>query len=287
MLSAREVGIVAQREVLRNLRSTKGIAMFTLFFLGGLLFSVTVSAMLQFFLKELATQAQKEMTKVPDDLQRYVFDLWLTKNHGEAAAKHFASAPIVLYALFWGTLFFLPLLALMVGFDQIAGEVQHRTLRYSAGRATRASIVLGKALGVWGVISIMILLLHVTVWVYVLAKGLGTPAQVLWWGGRFWLYASLSASAYVGFNSVISALCRSPIVALFIAAGTGLGLRVTYLLFGWIDTLKGAQWAFPNNYDELLYSPQPGTVIGGIALFIAWGALCIVGSTVIMTRRDV
>ena len=37
MLSAREVALTAQREVRRNLESTKGIVMVALFFLGGIL----------------------------------------------------------------------------------------------------------------------------------------------------------------------------------------------------------------------------------------------------------
>jgi ABC-type transport system involved in multi-copper enzyme maturation permease subunit len=286
MLSAREVGLVAQRELYRNIRSTKGIAMFALFFLGGMLFSVLVSTFIQFLLHKLADKAG--MTTIPDDIQRQFFEQYLEEVYGsEKIAKHIGSAPAVLYFLFQGTLFFLPVLVLPVGFDQIAGEVQHRTIRYSAGRATRASIVVGKALGVWGVISVMVLVLHFVVWIFVLVKGMGTPAQVVSWGGRFWVYTCFCAAAYVGFATVVSSLFRTPIVALFVGAGAGAGLWVAYKILGWMDATKAAKWAFPNNYEQLLVAPDIGSVLGGIGLFLVWGAACVAAATLIVSRRDV
>jgi ABC-type transport system involved in multi-copper enzyme maturation permease subunit len=288
MLSAREVGLVAQRELYRNIRSTKGIAMFALFFLGGLVFSVLVSTIVAVVLKGIAEKAG--VTNSPE-LQRQFFQQYLFGAYdSEAIATHLASAPAVLYFLFKGTLTFLPLLVLLVGFDQIAGEVQHRTIRYSAGRASRASIVVGKALGTWGVISIMVLVLHLTVWVFVLVRGGSggaTVGQVLSWGGRFWLFSSFCAAAYVGFATAVSALFRTPIVALFVGAGLGAGLWVAYQLIAYFPSTKVGAWGFPNAYEQLLVAPDAGSILGGVALFLAWGAACVAGATVIVTRSDV
>ena len=135
MPSALEVGIVAQRELLRNLRSTKGIAMFVLFLLGGV-----VPAVVRMMFAKLAGG------DVPDAVLRAGFETILARRHGEVVAKYLVDAPPVAYLLFQGTLTFLPMFVLVIGFDQIAGEVQHRTIRYSAGRAKRGSIVVGKAL---------------------------------------------------------------------------------------------------------------------------------------------
>lgn len=290
----REVGIVAQREILRNIRSTKGIAMFALFLLGGLVFSVLVSTILQFLLAGLARKAG--MKEISPELQRQLFDRYLVETYdGDAIPRYLGSAPAVLYFLFQGTLVFLPLLVLLVGFDQIAGEIQHRTIRYSAGRAGRASIVVGKALGVWGVISVMVLVLHLTVWTLVLVRGGGTVSQVVAWGPRFWLFSVVCAAAYVGFSAIISSLFRTPIVALFVGAGAGaalwLGYKILYLISGSELSIahlgRAGMWAFPNNYEQLLVSPAMGTVLGGTALFLGWGALCVAAATGIVTRRDI
>jgi len=294
MLSAREVGITAERELYRNIRSSKGIAMFALFLLGGLVFSVLVSTIIQFLLAKLATRAG--LTEIPAELQRQLFEQYLIETYpGEAIPRYLGESPAVLYFLYQGTLVFLPLLVLLVGFDQIAGEVQHRTIRYSAGRATRASIVLGKALGVWGVIAVMILVLHLTVWVLVLVRGAGTAGQILAWGPRFWLLSVLCAAAYVGFGSIVSAFFRTPIVALFVGAGAGAALWLSYKVawlagtstFSFARAGQIAEWAFPNNYEQLLVSPSVGTVLGGAALFIGWGALCVAASVTIVSRRDI
>jgi ABC-type transport system involved in multi-copper enzyme maturation permease subunit len=285
MLSTREVGVVAQRELLRNIRSGKGIAMFSLFLLGGLVFSMLVSNVIGMLLKKIA--AQTEMSSLPPELQRQLFESYLGEMYGsEAVAKHLGGSPAILYFLFKGTLVFLPLLVLLVGFDQLAGEIQHRTIRYSAGRASRASIVVGKALGIWGVVSVMVLVLHVTVWVIVLARG-ESIVPILSWGGRFWLYSCLCAASYVGFSSIVSSLFRTPIVALFVGAGIGAVLWLAHGLLGLSHKTEAATWAFPNAYEQLLVLPEAQKVLGGALLFILWGALCVAGSTFIMTRRDV
>jgi ABC-type transport system involved in multi-copper enzyme maturation permease subunit len=283
MLSGREVGIVAQREVVRNLRSTKGIAMFALFFLGGLVFSMLVSWIMGAVIAAAAKRAG--MATIPDDLQRNAWEAFLTEWYDEGIAKHLSPAPAVLWALFVGTLIFLPLLVLVVGFDQLSGEIQHRTIRYTVGRAHRASIVVGKALGTWAVVSIMMLVLHLTVWVIVLARGQYSIGPVLSWGGRFWLFSSICAAAYVGYTAVVSSFFRTPIVALF--AGTGGGALLWIAYHACKRWAPPAIWAFPNAYESLLVLPGAGQVAGGCALFVLWGAACVLLATFVMVKRDV
>jgi ABC-type transport system involved in multi-copper enzyme maturation permease subunit len=302
MLTAREVGIVAERELSRNLRSTKGIAMFALFFLGGLLPAL---------IRMLARRAAAD---VPESVQREIFEKYLLNEYKSPdIAKYIVDAPPIIYFLFDGTLMFLPLLVLLVGFDQIVGEVEHRTLRYSAGRATRASIVTGKALGIWGVAAIMISVLHVTVWIIALIQGGQSAGAVLSWGSRLLFFSVICASAYVGFTSIMSALFRTPIVALFVGAGTGFAIWVVYKLCsafssdtfraftqgesleaasstprpGWQQALDAVTWIFPNRYEKLLVVPNAGQVLAGLALFIVWGGACVALASFVVSRRDV
>jgi ABC-type transport system involved in multi-copper enzyme maturation permease subunit len=259
--------------------------MFALFFLGGVVFSMLVSL----FLSALVASAAKQtgMTTIPDDFQRDAWQAFLTWKYdeNESIAKHLAPAPAALWALFWGTLKFLPLLVLVVGFDQLAGEIQHRTIRYTVGRAYRASIVLGKALGTWAVVSIMMLVLHLTVWVIVLARGQYALGPVLSWGGRFWLFSSICAAAYVGYAAAVSSFFRTPIVALFAGAGGGAALWLAFYACKW--WAPPAMWAFPNAYESLLVLPSAGQVAGGCALFVVWGAACVLLATFVMVKRDV
>jgi ABC-type transport system involved in multi-copper enzyme maturation permease subunit len=276
MPSAREVGIVAQRELLRNLRSTKGIAMFALFMLGGL--SLIVGRMM---VKKLAGD-------VSDEVAHAAFETLLLRQHGsEAIAKYLGACPPTIYFLFQGTLVFLPLFVLLVGFDQLAGEVQHRTIRYSGGRAARSSIVIGKALGIWGVMAVMIAVLQMTVWVLALTQGGKDGPAIMSWGGRTLLFSIVCASSYVGFASLISSLFRTPIVALFVGAGVGFAIWLLNGVLGHYESTERLTWLFPNHYEALLFEPDMLKVAGGLALFVLWGGICVAGSCLVVARRDV
>ena len=276
MLSVREVGLVAQREILRNIRSTKGIAMFALFFLGGLVPTV------------VRVMARKMAGDVPSEVLQAAFESYLVKNYGsEAIGKYLAGAPPIMYFLFQGTLTFLPLLVLAVGFDQIAGEIQHRTIRYSAGRASRTSIVVGKALGIWGVIAVMISVLHLTVWIVTLVQGGQSVASIITWGARFLGFSVVCAGTYVGFASLMSSIFKTPIVALFVGAGVGFAIWLLNVILGFFESTQAITWIFPNRYEKLLIEPDPLRVLLGLALFLLWGGLCVTGASAIVSRRDI
>ena len=269
-----EAGLTALRELRRNLRSTKGIAMFVLFFLGG-----AVPSVLQvLFLRHMDRATMSDF-----------FEQALSKVYEPATAKYLSLCPPVLFGfLFKGTLIFLPVLILLIGFDQIAGDIQHRTIRYMAGRARRSSLVVGKALGVWGVITIMTLVLHVTVWTVMLIRGGDSPALVLSWGVRLWLFTVASAGAYVGLTSLISSFFKTPIVALFAGVGVLFVLWLASTILGLSEATEAVTWAFPSAYEsKLLISPDPARVFGGVAALLAWGAAMVAAAAAIVSRRDI
>jgi len=281
MSPAREAGLTALREIRRNLRSAKGIAMFALFFLGGAVPSVVQVL----FLKLVDKTTMKEL---PPDVQRQMFEEGLKQLYDDpATAAHLASCPPVLFGLFRGTLVFLPLLILLVGFDQIAGEIQHRSIRYLVGRARREAIVAGKALGVWAVIAVMVLVLHATVWIVMLVQHHIPAGAVLAWGPRLWLFSVAAGAAYVGLTALVSSLFRTPIVALFVGVGVFFVLWLTNTILGLIPATEAATWAFPATYDKLLVSSEPLRVLGGVAALLAWGCAMVTAASIVVKRRDV
>ncbi|MFS8072030.1 MAG: ABC transporter permease [Byssovorax sp.] len=275
-----EAGLTALRELRRNLRSTKGIAMFVLFFLGGAIPTVG-----QVLLAKLVN-----MPDAPLEERQQMFEGALTQlKFDEATAKYLSTCPPALYLfLFKGALFFLPALVVLIGFDQIAGEIQHRSIRYLAGRARRSALVAGKAIGVWGVIATMTLVLNITVWTVMLVEGKYPAGLVLSWGLRIWIFTVASAAAYVGLTTLVSSLFRTPIVALFAGVATLFVLWLACSLFGIFDATQVATWAFPSTYESrLLVSPDPLRVVGGVAALIAWGAVMVAGAAAIVSRRDI
>jgi ABC-2 family transporter protein len=278
-----EAGLTALRELRRNLRSTKGIAMFVLFFLGGAIPSIGQILLA----KVIDTRTMKE---APLAVRQEMFEGLLRQmKMDEATAKHLSTCPPELFVyLFKGALLFLPALILLVGFDQIAGEIQHRSIRYLAGRARRSALVVGKAVGVWGVIAVMTLVLSVTVWAVMLLQGGYPPILVLSWGLRIWIFTVASAAAYVGLTALVSSFFRTPIVALFVGVAALFGLWLAGSILGFFDATQAATWAFPSTYESrLLVSSDPARVMGGVAALVAWGAVMVAGAAAIVSRRDI
>lgn len=282
MSPVREASLTAVREIRRNLGSTKGIVMFVLFFLGGL-----VPALVQVLLLKLVNPDTNQ--EVPEELKQRFFEELLLKSkmYDAETAKYLSACPMVLFGLLKGTLRFVPLLILLVSFDQIAGEIQHRGIRYVVGRSRRESFVAGKAIGVWAVISSAILLLHLVVWVVMLIQGSTPPAAVLAWGPRMWLFSVTGAAAWVGLITLVSSFFKTPIVALLVGVVVSFVLWLTNTILELIPAAKAATWALPFRYEELLLSNQPLQVIGGVAAFLGWGAVMVAAAAFIVRRRDV
>jgi ABC-type transport system involved in multi-copper enzyme maturation permease subunit len=280
-----EIGLVALREIRKNLRSTKGIAMFVLFFLGGVIPSV---------IGVLAQRAAQDagLDSLSDETKRAALERGFASNYGsEEIGKYLIQCPMVLYFLLWGTLAFTPFVLLLIGFDQLAGEVQHRGIRYIAGRAYRHSIVIGKALGVWAVASVMILVLHVTVWSVMLIQSNDSALTTLSWGLRIWAFSITYVAAYVGLMTLVSSMFKTPVLALFIGFGTIVGIGVLRLIIRvmalkW-ESVEAATWIFPASYENLMVSPDPLRALGGCTLAIAWGAGCVALATLVLRRRDI
>jgi ABC-type transport system involved in multi-copper enzyme maturation permease subunit len=279
-----EVALTAGREIRKNLRSTKGAAMFALFFLGGV-----VPSILQVLFTRVTTRAGVGIDDIPSEMLRKarLDALKAAYDGSEAIANYLVDCPTVIYFLFKGTLFFLPLLVLLVGFDQIAGEVQHRTIRYITGRAHRGSIVFGKAIGIWVVVSIMILVLHGTVWGFLLAKSDARAGEIFSWGLRIAGFCVAYAWAYAGITAFFSSIFRTPAVSLFVGAGLLFGMSLLRLILSIFDSTKNATWLFPPTYEDLLVSPDPTRALGGVALLLVWGLLCTLAASEVLRRRDV
>lgn len=278
-----EVGLVALHEIKKNIRSLKGIVMFVLFTLGGLVPTVGQMALDSW-------RRSAGMKEIPPDVKHELFHKALLANYkGDSAiADYLANCPPILFVLFQGTLAFLPLLIILIGFDQIAGDVQYRSIRYFVGRAHRESIVAGKALGTWAVIAVMTLVLNLVVWIAMLIQHEYGVVDTLSWGVRLWLYSICFGAAYVGLLNFVSSWFKQPMLALLTAVGLGFCMWLARVILEAVagNALYGA-WVFPGHYEVLLVSPDPLRAVGGCALAIAWGGVLVAGTTFILKRKDV
>jgi ABC-type transport system involved in multi-copper enzyme maturation permease subunit len=279
-----EITLTAWRELRRNLKSTKGIAMFVLFFLGG-----AIASLIPLWIAKI-----KKDNNIPTELIQSQQEAFFSKVYGDESGKYLSTLPNVLYFLFQLTIYALPVLCLLIGFDLIAGEIQHRSIRYVAGRAERHNLVIGKFFGVWGVIAVMVFVLHSVLWMAMLIQGVGEAGQIFSWGGRVYLFSVLFACPYIGIICLVSSFFRTPVVSLFGGAAVLFGIFSVYVLLiimkafeSTKDAASNLQWGFPQKYEYLLLSPDPKHWVGGVALLLLWGAVCVGGACEVIRRRDI
>ena len=275
-----ETFLVALREIRRNVRSAKGIAMLVLFLgLGGL-----VTLILRAIVAGMEKSILKQAKAMPEEMIRQAKVEVLTSVWDERAADYLASCPATLLVVLKTTFVLVPLLALLVGFDSVAGEVQNRTIRYVVGRANRRSIVAGKAIGIFAIVAAMTFLLHATVWGFAIAQG-GGFGETISWGIRLWFFSAIDAAAYVGLAALVSASVRTPAVALFAGIAALVALAIVGAVFSRMAPPLG--YLLPGAYESWLLGGDVTHAGGGIVALVAWGALCVFGATELVRRRDV
>ena len=296
-----EVSIIVVRELRKSFRSVKGILL--------LVFTVLGGGLLAYLLAQ------------SDDVRRRQLDVKGISPEAVLAAKqeglswwftsvetghHVGKAPFLLMVLFAVSLWLVPAVVLILGFDTVSGDLQHRTLRYWSIRTRRASYVTGKFLGLWATCSIVALAMHMLIWVIVIARGEATFAETVSWGVRFWLASLPILSMWCGLSVLVSSFFRLPILALLLTGGAFFMwwlLNAAFWSGPHLDALAQAKDApgasmvipaastmmflYPNFYDRFLLSPLFSQTMIGLVVTLGFAALCTAGGSFIILKRDV
>lgn len=278
MSPATEIFIVVQRELRKNLRSAKGIVLAVLSLLGG-----TSIALLMVKYQEFK---RHELGELSSDQIRDLRQKALEKAYDVDQAKLLADAPEVLLMLFFMTIWLTPLLVALMGFDSIAPDIQHRSVRFWSIRTRRASFFIGKWAGLWATVSIVTFALDLFVWMVTIIRGDAPAASTLAWGMRFWLISLPMSAVWCGIAVLISSLFRSPIVALLTTFGAFFVLWVAFLI-GAVAHWDPLIYVYPNHYDYFLLNPRIDRVGIGLLACLGMTGLYVIAGSTLFARRDV
>lgn len=171
-------------------------------------------------------------------------------------ADHLATYPVMVLIFAWTSLAFLPWFIALTSYDQIAGDLHQRTIRYAALRTTRGAYVSGKLLGqaalLAGVAGLGMLPVFVIGAIYLPDfDALATIVALL----STWPITVVCALGFLGVVSLGSQLCRTPGAAR--AAALGL------LLLIWMLSLQSGAWAWLGVLSPWYWKPglfQPGVL---------------------------
>ena len=146
--------------------------------------------------------------------------------------------PLVLLVVFKLTLRFLPLFIALMGFDQLAGEVGPKSVRYLVVRAKRSSIIIGKFLSQATLFALLLIIC--TILMVGVSKALNTDfpmSDVAVWTAKLILSSFTLSVAYLALTALFSALTRQGAVSLV--------LNIIALFVIWFVALIGEAFRFP------------------------------------------
>jgi hypothetical protein len=274
MSVASEVGITFARELRRNVRSAKGIVSGLLFLLGGAGAVMIYTNVNQ----EIGRAGVTDITPAKRMALQAMYD-------DPNTVDHLVRAPALLGFLYGATLIFLPMLCILIGYDQLAGDLQYRTIRYATVRARRESLVIGKALAVWAAASIVALALHAFAWIFLIARGEANAGVTLTYGLQFWVAAVLFSAGYVGLTMLVSGAYKTPVLALLT---TLLAAFAWWLMRAYFKTR--VEWIAalaPGSWEPRALSPDVARWGVGAVALLAFGVAGVAGACAWLRSRDV
>lgn len=186
---------------------------------------------------------------------------------------YFLATKPALVSMFLILLFaFLPFLAFLSGFNQTAGDIGSRGLRYLLLRTERANVFLGRLIGTYLFTLVVITVIITVVALYLVIKvKFYSAGDVLGWALRGWLAAALFVMPWIALSSWISASIPIPFLSLLVAEG-GLVFWVVLvaIMRGKAEALGYASYATPWGYKWWLLDPSAGKMLGGFAIMLVF-----------------
>ena len=274
-----EIRFVAQRELGKSFRSAKGIVLLVLSLLGGTGATLLLVKAQQLKREKLAGANADMLRELREDAATQIFG-------DPQTGKSLADAPEVLVAVLLLTIWLTPLVISLLGFDSVAGDLQHKSVRYWTLRTRRWSYFVGKWAGVLATVSMMTFTMHALIWLLCIIRGEAPAATALGWGIRLWLITLPISAAWCGIATFVSSLFKSPIIALLVIFSSFFGLWLFWMI-GQVSHVSALQYVYPNFYDAMLINPRLDRSMTGLACLLGMAALYVGGGSYLFSRRDV
>lgn len=237
-----EISAIWRGETRRALKSGRVLVLLILF----LLFVGLALTVVGFLNHQLNAKFEQQVAMAGADLSQAQEQLVAGKKQflqtfvteDPAMLDSLAALPLVLLVVFKLTLRFLPLFIALMGFDQVAGEVGPKSVRYLVVRVKRSSIILGKLLSQ---ATLFGLLMSICVVLMVLVSKVLNPefaaADVALWTFKLLVSSLVLSVAYLALTALFSAVVKQ--------GGISLVLNVIALFVIWFIALIGDAFRFP------------------------------------------
>lgn len=287
MNALHETWAVFSHETRRSVRSAKTLVLLILYslaaLLGGVLF-VAATRKIQSGLTAM-TAGQQMPPEALEQMKMGSLALFFGKD--ETLLHYLADIPLIVLFFFKFALLFLPLLIVLMGFDQISGELQSRAMRFAALRSSRGALLAGKVaaqvvllLGLTAVINAL-LFAYAAATTEGFALGPGLVALI-----KFWLLTLVFGLAYIGLTAMCSALFRAPVFSLLTALCALFGFWLIAVM-GRFESLKLLSYLAPSHYEDGLISPSWPQAFTSVGAYVAFAAVFLSAAWLALRTRDI
>ena len=285
--------LIAASHVRNSLRNGAGVIFLVLSMLIGLVLATIAVLPVEQFMrvaenKGIADSAEMLFNKAVMDWGPGVLSAFVGATP-EQSAFLLGDTP-ALVSLFLILLFaFLPFLVHLSGFNQTAGDIGSRGLRYLLLRTERANVYLGRLIATYLFTLAVITVIIAVVGVYVIVKvRFYSAGDVALWLLRGWFAAAVFVMPWVAFSAWISAAVPMPFLSLLVSNG-GLAFWVIFvaIMRGKLDELGYAAYATPWGFKWWLLDPSLGKMLGGVLIMLAFTAVLTLLGLRTFHRRDV
>lgn len=271
MFSLTDIVTVARAEVAATFRGRKGVALVLM-----LVALAAVPSVARLFGQHSGSAVELQRAQVAALVRIYDVDI----------ARALIDCPPVLVVVALATFFFQPFFVLFAGSDRLATEIDSGSIRYWTVRAPRAGILIGKALGLWAVVSLITIGVQAAITVVAIADG---PKDWLWtlrWGGAIMVFSTATALVYASLCTFLGALLARPRLVFLLGLGLVFGLRVARMALRHYQAHTLAS-LFPGALDQLFLTAGAASKLLATGVVAGWSAVLLAGGALVFRRRSV
>jgi ABC-2 type transport system permease protein len=294
-----EIGAIWRGEIVRAVKSGRAIALVALFLMAEALLLTIVG----YITSNAATQLSAAGGDTSSLEQKRVF-LAAVTNYSAATIESVVRLPFVLLIAFAFTAIGAPLLIALMGFDQLAGEIAPKSMRYLIVRARRNSIIMGKWLTQITLLSVILALCVVAM--VGTTKYLNadfTWVETMRWAARLTVALVVVGVAYASLTTLCSAVAGNSALALFM----NVILFITFWFVSFLgksarlpggpeatglDLMKSespvafVRYLVPSEFEHHLLSPEPFEYGTGLLAYIAFALIFLGIARLALQNRD-
>lgn len=210
----------------------------------------------------------------------------LVKIYDVAIARTLVDCPPMLVVAALATFFFQPFLVLYAGSDRLAAEIDTGSIRFWTVRAPRGGIAVGKAAGLWAIVSLVTIGVQAAITVVAIVDAPREWLSTLGWFAAIATFSCAAAVVYASLCTFLGALLARPRLVFLLGISVVVTLRLARTALREHNSER-LSTIFPGALDQLFLTPGAAAKLQAAAVVAVWSIILLGGTVLVFRRRAV